>query len=283
MDRAAAIKVSFEFFPPRNGEQQLILESTWQKLARQNPEYFSVTFGAGGSSLASTREIVLKLQNSSGAPAAPHISCMAPDRSSIRQLLDDYREAGIDRLLVLRGDRPEGIYGPGPFQFANELVEFIRSEFGSQFHLQVACYPEFHPESDSPASELKFFKQKVDAGVDGAITQYFFNADAYFRFIDDCHSLGIDVPITPGIMPITNYHSLARFSDTCGAEIPQWIRRRLEQYGNDGASIRDFGADVISGLCENLLAGGAPGLHFYTLNRANATLRILQHLDSATG
>lgn len=278
MQLAGATKVSFEFFPPRNREQQLILESTWQKLALQNPEYFSVTFGAGGSSLVSTREIVLKLHDNSGVPAAPHISCMAPDRASVRQLLDDYRDAGISRLLVLRGDRPVGIHGPGPFQFANELVEFIRSEYGSQFHLQVACYPEFHPESDSPCSELEFFRQKVDAGVDGAITQYFFNADAYFRFIDDCQSVGIDVPITPGIMPITNYHSLVRFSDTCGAEIPQWIRRRLEYYGNDGASIRDFGADVVTRLCEILLAGGAPGLHFYTLNRANATLRILQAL-----
>lgn len=278
MNSTAPTNISFEFFPPRDEKQQQKLESASQKLALQGPEYFSVTFGAGGSSLAATRETVIKLNEVSGVPAAPHISCMAPDRDSIRQLLEKYRQAGISRLIVLRGDRPEGVHGPGPFQFANELLEFIRSEFGSHFHVQVACYPEFHPESDSPASELEYFRQKVNAGADGAITQYFFNSDSYFRFVDDCRALGIDLPITPGIMPITNYHQLARFSDICGAEIPRWIRRRLEQYGGDTDSIREFGAEVITGLCEKLLAGGAPGLHFYTLNRTNATLRILHNL-----
>jgi len=271
--------ISFEFFPPRDGKQGRTLESAWEKLAEQGPEYFSVTFGAGGSSLASTREIILKLHQASDVPAAPHISCMAPDRKSILKLLENYSEVGINRLVVLRGDRPVAIHGPGPFQFANELVEFIRAEFGSMFHLQVACYPEFHPESVSPLSELEYFKQKVEAGADAAITQYFFNADSYFRFIDDCQGMGIDLPITPGIMPITNYHQLARFSDICGAEIPQWIRRRLEHYADDPASIREFGAEVVTGLCEKLLAGGAPGLHFYTLNRANATLEVLRNLD----
>jgi methylenetetrahydrofolate reductase (NADPH) len=279
MNSTAPTNISFEFFPPRDEKQQQKLESASQKLALQGPEYFSVTFGAGGSSLTSTRETVLKLNEVSGVPAAPHISCMAPDRDSIRQLLEKYRQAGISRLIVLRGDRPEGVHGPGPFQFANELLAFIRSEFGSHFHVQVACYPEFHPESDSPASELKYFRQKVNAGADGAITQYFFNPDSYFRFVDDCRSEGINLPITPGIMPITNYHQLARFSDICGAEIPRWIRRRLEQYGDDVDSIREFGAEVITCLCEKLLAGGAPGLHFYTLNRANATLRILHNLN----
>jgi methylenetetrahydrofolate reductase (NADPH) len=270
--------ISFEFFPPRDAAQREKLELAWQNLSARKPGYFSVTFGAGGSSLASTREIVLKLHESSPVPATPHISCMAPNREAIRALLELYRAADINRLVVLRGDRPLGTHSPGPFQFANELVEFIRSEFGSQFHLQVACYPEFHPESDSPASELEFFRQKVAAGADGAITQYFYNADSYFRFVDDCQGLGIDLPITPGIMPITNFHQLVRFSDICGAEIPQWIRARLEQYGDDLASIRDFGADVVTSLCAKLIAGGAPGLHFYTLNRAGPTLRVLDNL-----
>ena len=280
MDSSVSTKVSFEFFPPRSEEQSLLLEDACGKLAAWNPEYFSVTFGAGGSSLASTREIVLKLHETTGVPAAPHISCMAPDRKSISRLLHKYRQAGIDRLVVLRGDRPAGMDGPGPFQYANELVAYIRSEFGAHFHLQVACYPEVHPESKSPASDLENFSKKVSAGADAAITQYFFNTDAYFRFVDECRNTGVNLPITPGIMPITNFHQLARFSDICGAEIPQWIRLRLEQYSNDSESIREFGTDVMTRLCEKLLAGGAPGLHFYTLNRAEATLKILAGLGS---
>lgn len=280
MDSSVSTKVSFEFFPPRSEEQNLLLEDACGKLAAWNPEYFSVTFGAGGSSLASTREIVLRLHETTGVPAAPHISCMAPDRESISRLLHKYRQAGIDRLVVLRGDRPAGMDGPGPFQYANELVAYIRSEFGAHFHLQVACYPEVHPESKSSASDLENFSKKVSAGADAAITQYFFNTDAYFRFVDECRNTGVNLPITPGIMPITNFHQLARFSDICGAEIPRWIRLRLEQYGNDTESIREFGTDVMTTLCEKLLAGGAPGLHFYTLNRAEATLRILGGLGS---
>lgn len=276
----SAPKISFEFFPPRTDEQKLILESTWQKLATLKPRYLSVTFGAGGSMLDATRETVNALIQQSGVPVAPHISCMAKNRQMLRGMLQEYQQAGVTRLVVLRGDRPEGISGPGPFQYANELVRFVREEFADHFHIEVACYPEFHPESPSPQSELEFFRRKVEAGADGAVTQYFYNADCYFRFIDDCQRLGIDIPVTPGIMPITNYLQLSRFSEMCGAEIPRWIRRRLEGFGDDGASIREFGLDVVSALCERLLAGGAPGLHIYTLNRANASLLLWQRLVS---
>jgi len=276
----AAPRISFEFFPPRTAEQKLILESTWQKLAPLKPDYLSVTFGAGGSTLEATRDAVEDLVAQTDVPVAPHISCMAQNEEMLHRILAAYRERGIDRLVVLRGDRPEGMSGPGPFQYANELVGFIRQEFGEHFHIEVACYPEFHPESRSPRSELYYFKQKVDAGANGAVTQYFYNADSYFSFLDDCRRSRIDIPITPGIMPITNYKQLSHFSDMCGAEIPQWIRRRLEGYGDDGASIRAFGLDVVTRLCERLLEGGAPGLHIYTLNRANASFLLWQRLNS---
>lgn len=269
---------SFEFFPPRNAEQKLILESTWQKLATLRPDYLSVTFGAGGSTLNATRETVNELLRVSGVQVAPHISCMAKSREMIFELLQQYQAEGVRRLVVLRGDRPEGMTGPGPFQYANELVAYIREEFDQAFRIEVACYPEFHPESSSAQSELQHFCGKVQAGADGAITQYFYNADSYFRFVDECARLGVSIPITPGIMPITNYTQLSRFSEMCGAEIPQWIRRRLESFGDDGASIRDFGLDVVQSLCERLLAGGAPGFHIYTLNRANATVLLWQRL-----
>lgn len=274
-----AANISFEFFPPRTEEQKLVLESTWQKLAPLRPDYLSVTFGAGGSTLEATRETVEALAAGAGVPVAPHISCMASSESMLRDLLQHYRDCGIRRLVVLRGDRPEGTAGPGPFQYANELVGYIRREFGDAFRIEVACYPEFHPESTSAESDLYYFKQKVDAGADGAVTQYFYNADSYFSYVDDCRRMGIGVPITPGIMPITNYKQLARFSALCGAEIPQWIRRRLESFGDDGASIRAFGLDVVTRLCERLLEGGAPGLHIYTLNRANATFLLWQRLN----
>lgn len=273
-------RISFEFFPPRTEEQKLILESTWHKLAPLRPEYLSVTFGAGGSTLDATRETVAALAGGTDVPVAPHISCMARSDRMLRDMLQSYQEMGINRLVVLRGDRPEGLAGPGPFQYANELVAFIRSEFGDRFRIEVACYPECHPESSSAQSDLFYFKQKVEAGADGAVTQYFYNADAYFHYLDDCRRMGIDVPITPGIMPITNYRQLSRFSEMCGAEIPQWIRRRLEGYGEDGASIRAFGIDVVTELCERLLAGGAPGLHIYTLNRANASFLLWQRLNT---
>jgi len=274
------LPISFEFFPPRTGEQQLNLESTWQKLAHLNPAYLSVTFGAGGSTINATLETVEALIRQSGVPVAPHISCMARSRERLHDLLESYRLNGVDRLVILRGDRTDGVTGPGPFQYANELVTYVRQEFGDHFHIEVACYPEFHPESSSPYSEIKHFKTKVDAGANGAITQYFYNADSYFRFVDDCRRHEIEIPITPGIMPITNYRQLSRFSDMCGAEIPQWIRRRLEGFGDDGAAIREFGLDVVSAMCERLRKGGAPGFHIYTLNRANASMRLWQRLQS---
>ncbi|MCH8227258.1 MAG: methylenetetrahydrofolate reductase [NAD(P)H] [Proteobacteria bacterium] len=275
----SAPAISFEFYPPRTAQQRLILESTWQKLSHLHPAYLSVTFGAGGSSLDATRETVEALIRESGVPVAPHISCMAQHREMVRELLESYRDKGVERLVVLRGDRPDGMAGPGPFQYANELVAYVREEFGDHFHIEVACYPDFHPESATPQSELLYFRRKVEAGADGAITQYFYNPDSYFRFVDDCRRMGIEIPITPGIMPITNYKQLSRFSDMCGAEIPQWIRRRLEGFGDDGAAIREFGLDVVTSLCERLLEGGAPGLHIYTLNRANASMLLWQRLN----
>jgi len=272
--------ISFEFYPPRTAEQQLILESTWKKLAHLDPAYLSVTFGAGGTSLDATLETVESLIQESGVPVAPHISCIVRSQARLRDLLERYRQEGVDRLVVLRGDRPDGMTGLGPFQYASELVAFVRQEFGDYFHIDVACYPEFHPESASPQSDLHYFKEKVEAGANGAVTQYFYNADSYFRFVDDCYRIGIDVPITAGIMPITNYLQLSRFSDLCGAEIPQWIRRRLEGFGNDGAAIREFGLDVVANMCERLRAGGAPGFHIYTLNRANACMLLWQRLQS---
>jgi methylenetetrahydrofolate reductase (NADPH) len=272
-------RISFEFFPPRTAEQRALLEATWEKLAPLQPEYLSVTFGAGGSTLDSTRETVEALAASTDVPVAPHISCMAQSEDMLRGLLEHYRDVGIDRLVVLRGDRPEGVSHGGPFNHANELVAYIREAFGDTFHIEVACYPEFHPESESPASEMHWFRQKVDAGADGAVTQYFYNADSYFRFIDDCDRAGIRIPITPGIMPIGNYAQLARFSAMCGAEIPRWLRRRLEGLGDDRESVYRFGLDVVTELCERLLAGGAPGLHIYTLNRANTSLALWRRLN----
>lgn len=274
----STVPISFEFYPPRSDEQKQVLESTWQKLSRLNPRYLTVTFGAGGSLQDATIQTVTDLLEKSGVTVAPHISCMAKDREMIHGLLEYYRKSGVQRLVVLRGDRPPGAGASGPFQFASELVSYVHQAFPDTFHVEVACYPEFHPESPTPESEFKYFRQKVDAGADGATTQYFFNTDCYFRFLEDCERHDINIPITPGIMPITNYKSLARFSAQCGAEIPRWIQKRLEAYGDDIASIREFGLDVVTKLCERLLIGGAPGLHIYTLNRANASLRLWQRL-----
>jgi len=275
----ANVPISFEFFPPRNEQQKLILDSSWQKLSRLRPRYLSVTFGAGGSTLDATLQTVTELLDKAGVPVAPHISCIAKDRDMLHELLASYQRAGVKRLVVLRGDQPEGDNDPRPFHHASDLVRFVQASFPDIFHIEVACYPEFHPESISPETEFKYFKEKVDAGADGATTQYFYNTDCYFQFLDDCERHGIDIPITPGIMPITNYTSLARFSAMCGAEIPRWICKRLESFGDDGASIREFGLDIMTRLCERLLAGGAPGLHIYTLNRANATMRLWQRLN----
>jgi methylenetetrahydrofolate reductase (NADPH) len=272
-------QLSFEFFPPRNDEQVVGFRSALERLAALDPAYMSVTFGAGGTTRARTRETVLDIRKSTGIAAAPHISCMAEDEASIRDLLDAYRDAGIDRLVVLRGDRPSG-GGSGVFDYAADLVHFIRDHYSDQFLIEVACYPEHHPESPDPIRDLDYFRAKVEAGADGAITQYFFNAESYFRFADEARKLGVSIPITPGIMPITNYKRLARFSSMCGAEIPQWIAKRLQAWeaAGDRESILRFGEEVVTDLCRRLLEGGAPGIHLYTLNRARSSLAICRNL-----
>lgn len=268
---------SFEFFPPQTAEGVSKLADTRRKLAVHKPEFFSVTFGAGGSTRERTLEAVQHIQ-ADGLPAAPHLSCVGSTRENIREIVQTYKKMGIKRMVALRGDLPSGMATTGEFQHANELVAFIRAETGTHFHLEVAAYPEVHPQAKSPREDLLNFKRKMDAGANSAITQYFYNADAYFRFVDDSRKLGIVAPIVPGIMPIVKFSQLARFSDTCGAEIPRWMRKTLESYGDDSASIQSYGLDVVTQLCNRLLAGGAPGLHFYTLNQAAPTLAIWQRL-----
>ena len=268
---------SFEFFPPQTPEGMERLRAARRQLAQLNPKFFSVTFGAGGSTRDRTLETVLEIQ-SEGHTAAPHLSCIGSTAENIRTMLERYREQGIRHIVALRGDLPSGMAQAGEFRYANELVTFIRREFGDVFHIEVAAYPEYHPQSRSSQEDLQNFKRKVDSGANSAITQYFYNADAYFNFIEACEAEGICIPIVPGIMPINKFSQLARFSDTCGAEIPRWIRKRLESYGDDSASIRAFGLDVVTDLCDRLLKGGAPGLHFYTLNSAGLTSTIWQRL-----
>ena len=270
---------SFEFFPPKTPEGITKLAATSRILAALQPRFFSVTFGAGGSTRDHTFETVLDLRKNTGIEAAPHLSCISSTRENIRKALSAYQETGISHMVALRGDMPSGMFEAGEFRYANELVTFIREETGDHFHLEVAAYPEYHPQASSPDRDLANFKRKVDAGANSAITQYFYNPDAYLRFVERCTSSGIDIPVVPGIMPITNYHQLARFSDACGAEIPRWIRKRLEAYGEDTASIRAFGEEVVTNLCAQLLREGAPGLHFYTLNRAEPSLAIWNNLD----
>ena len=270
--------ISFEFFPPKTDEQRAQLDRSAQTLKAHAPHYVSVTFGAGGSTLSYTGDAVARLHREHGLPVAPHLSCMGGTRAEIAALLDGYRAAGYRRIVALRGDLPSGMASPGDFRYAAELVAFIREYTGDHFHIEVAAYPEIHPQAEDALRDLAHFKAKVDAGADGAITQYFFNPDAYFRFVDDVRRLGVAVPIVPGIMPITNYSQLKRFSDACGAEIPRWVRLRLQSFGDDTASIRAFGLDVVTSLCEQLLRAGAPGLHFYTLNRARATQAVLEQL-----
>jgi methylenetetrahydrofolate reductase (NADPH) len=269
---------SFEFFPPKTPEGTVKLGTVRAQLAALKPQYFSVTFGAGGSTREGTWNAVLDIHGA-GLPAAPHVSCVGSPRASIGKLLSGYREAGIRRLVALRGDAPSGTgTGGGELAHANELVEFVRAETGDWFHIEVAAYPEYHPQARSPSEDLAHFVRKVRAGANSAITQYFYNADAYYRFRDDVHALGCTVPIVPGVMPITNFAQLARFSDACGAEIPRWIRNKLASYGDDRDSIRAFGLDVVCNLCERLLANGAPGLHIYTMNMAEASLEIWRRL-----
>lgn len=273
---------SVELFPPKTAEGMDKLKLEIARLNALIPAYFSVTYGAGGSTREGTLETVSWLRGLM-IETAPHLACIGSTRQQVHELLSHYRTQNIRRLVALRGDMPSGMGAgnQGDFRYANELVTFVRTEFGDAFQIEVAAYPEYHPQSGNPARDLDNFKRKVDAGADGAITQYFYNADAYFAFVESCRKAGIEIPIIPGIMPITNYTQLARFSDTCGAEIPRWIRRRLEGYGDDGESLRAFGHDVVLTLCRHLIAGGAPGLHFYTMNQSGPTTRLWNALGLA--
>jgi len=268
---------SIEFFPPRTEAGEAKLDAVHASLAKLNPDFFSVTYGAGGSTRTGTQKTILRYQ-SLGSKMAPHLSFGGTDESEIVQLLDIYRQAGVRRLVALRGDIPSGSGAAAQHRYANELVAFVREQTGDLFHIEVACYPEIHPESSSYQADVGHFKQKVDAGADAAITQYFYNADAYFRFVDYCTSAGIKIPIVPGIMPITNYGNLARFSAKCGAEIPRWLDRRLADFDDDVQGLRSYGIDVVTDLCQRLLDGGAPGLHFYSMNLATSISQIWTNL-----
>ncbi len=268
---------SFEFFPPKTPDGAQKLQATWKQLAQLKPRFFSVTYGAGGSTRDPTLGTVLEIK-AAGHAAAPHVSCIGSSKAEIIAILDNYKRHGIRHLVALRGDLPSGSVGLGDLRYASELVALIRAETGDWFDIEVACYPEVHPQAKSPMADIENLKRKVDAGATAAITQYFYNAEAYFRFVDECERLGIDVPIVPGIMPIGNFSQLARFSDACGAEIPRWLRLRLQSYGDDIAAIRSFGLDVVTDLCDRLLRAGAPGLHFYTMNQAALPSTIWQRL-----
>ncbi|HLT64411.1 MAG TPA: methylenetetrahydrofolate reductase [NAD(P)H] [Pseudohongiella sp.] len=270
-------RFSFEFFPPRTEPGMEKLQTVHQELAALKPDFFSVTYGAGGSTRDGTRQTVTAIKQA-GSDVAPHLSFGGSSKEDIAALLNSYKDMGINRLVALRGDIPSGIGAASQYYYANELVEFVRKTTGDHFHIEVACYPEIHPQSDSYDSDLKYFKLKVDAGANSAITQYFYNADSYFYFVDACRKIGIEIPIVPGIMPITNYTNLQRFSNNCGAEIPRWIRQRLQSYGDDSQSIREFGIEVVQNLCQQLLDGGAPGLHFYTMNQTEPVRQIWQQL-----
>ncbi|MCG6861667.1 MAG: methylenetetrahydrofolate reductase [NAD(P)H] [Chromatiaceae bacterium] len=270
---------SFELFPPKTPEGMEKLAVNIRRLNTVAPSYFSVTYGAGGSTRDRTFETVSLLRDL-GINVAPHLSCIGSSRVEIQDILHQYQKAGIERIVALRGDLPSGMGATtsGELGYANELVSFIREETGKAFHIEVAAYPEVHPQAPSARKDLENFKRKVDAGADSAITQYFYNADAYFAFVEDCERLGVRIPIVPGVMPITNFSKLARFSDACGAEIPRWVRKRLENYGDDIDGIRDFGHQLVLNLCRRLIEGGAPGIHFYTMNQAAPTLRLWQDL-----
>ncbi len=275
-------EISIEFFPPQTPEGLEKLRSTRAELAKLNPQFFSVTYGAGGSTRERTFAVVKEIA-AEGFDAAPHLSCIGSTRESIREILNEYQAAGVRRIVALRGDLrgdlPSGMAETGEFRYANELVEFIRAETGEHFSLEVAAYPEWHPQARSPKDDLDAFVRKVKAGANSAITQYFFNADAYFHFVDEARGLGVDIPIIPGIMPIAGFTKLARFSDACGADLPRWMRKKFESYGDDTASIRAFGLDVVTELCERLLKGGAPGLHFYSMNQSALTTEICRRLN----
>ena len=270
-------ELSIEFFPPQTPEGLEKLRNVTSQLAVLKPNFFSVTFGAGGSTRERTFSVVKEIA-ASGYDAAPHLSCVGSTKANIREILLDYKAAGIKRIVALRGDLPSGMAEAGEFRYANELIEFIRAETGDHFSLEVAAYPEWHPQAKSPKDDLDNFVRKVKAGANSAITQYFYNADAYFHFVDAVRAQGCDVPVVPGIMPIPNFSNLARFSDNCGAEIPRWMRKKFESFGDDSTAIKAFGLDVVTELCERLLAGGAPGLHIYSMNQAGLTLEIAKRL-----
>jgi methylenetetrahydrofolate reductase (NADPH) len=273
------LPVSFEFFPPKTPEGADKLRAVRQQLYKLHPEFCSVTYGAGGSTqegtFATVGEIIAE-----GVSAASHFSCIGASKASVRAQLATLRGMGVRRLVALRGDLPSGYGAGGEFQYASDLVAFIRAETGDDFHIEVAAYPEVHPQARSPEADLQAFATKVKAGASSAITQYFYNSDAYFRFVDDAHKLGVDVPVVPGIMPITSSSQLLRFSDACGAEIPRWIRLRLQAYGDDIASIKAFGLEVVTDLCDQLMSAGVPALHFYTMNQSAATVQILSQLPA---
>ena len=274
----ARVPVSFEFYPPKTDEQRAQLDRTAARLKTQSPEYVSCTFGAGGSTLDYTPETVQRLHQVHALAAAPHVSCVGGTRAELSALIERYKAMGCRRIVALRGDLPSGMGHTGDFRYAAHLIEFIRREHDGHFHIEVGCYPETHPQADDALADLRHFKAKIDAGADGAITQYFYNADAYFRFVDDVRRLGVSVPIVPGIMPISNFAQLKRFSEACGAEIPRWVGKRMQAFGDDGDAIRAFAAELVAGMCERLIDGGAPALHFYTLNLSKPTLNVLQNL-----
>ncbi|MCD9033799.1 methylenetetrahydrofolate reductase [NAD(P)H] [Luteimonas sp. Y-2-2-4F] len=272
------IPISFEFYPPKTDEQRAQLDRAAERLKAHAPDYVSCTFGAGGSTLSYTPETVRRLHQQHGFEAAPHLSCVGGTREEIRELLKLYRAIGCRRLIALRGDLPSGMGHAGDLRYAAELVAFVRAETGGHFRIEVAAYPETHPQAEDAQTDLRHFKAKVDAGADAAITQYFYNADAYFRFVEDARRLGVEVPVVPGVMPIGNFAQLRRFSEACGAEIPRWIGKRMAGYGDDAAAVREFAADLVAALCRRLIDGGAPALHFYTLNLARPTQAVLARL-----
>lgn len=277
MTEQKTLELSVEFFPARTEAGSKNLLAVHSELAKFEPSFFSVTYGAGGSTQEGTFDAV-KSMLAAGSQAAPHLTCVGSSREDMKATIQTYSDIGVKRLVVLRGDLPSGMVELGHFKYAEQLVEFVRAEFGDEFHIEVAAYPDFHPESTSPANDIQYFKRKVDAGANSAITQYFFNADSYFAFVDQAQRSGVDIPIIPGIMPITNYATLTRFSDACGAEIPRWIRARIEQYQHDEASLKDFGLDVVTHLCFDLLDNDVPGLHFYSLNKIDPVKELCKRV-----
>jgi methylenetetrahydrofolate reductase (NADPH) len=276
--RYRQMQLSFEFFPPRTAQGKLNLKEVRQQLLTINPHYFSTTFGAGGTTQDATLETVLDIQANDGISSAPHLSCIDSEKSKILALLNQYKSAGINRIVALRGDIPSGVRDIGDFHYANELVAFIRQEFNDYFHIEVAAYPEMHPQANNMNTDIQHFVNKIKAGADSAITQYFYNIDAYFRFVDEVQKFGIDTPITPGIMPITNYNQLLRFSNMCGAEIPRWIEKRLATFGDDKKSLNAFGFDVVANLCDKLKSQGVDSFHFYSMNKSQPSLQLAQRL-----